>query len=146
MADGRFAGQESTLSVLDVTTGDVLIGDIALESSVVTFPFDLVKKQYMGEIGPTYRAFHDGWEAEIKVSPNDVGQIVSLANLLIAKASGASQDEIAISMKYISPIGAFQVVLRDAASEGLPLDMGGGHDFLMTSLKFKGKIYKIAKV
>ncbi len=144
MSDTRFAGQEATLSIVNTTTGDPLIADVLLESATVTLPFDVVKKQYMGEIGPRYRMFADGWEADIKVAPTSAPQMVELANLLVAKASGLIQDEIALQMKYVSPTGAFRIVLRDGACDGIPLDTGGGHEFLESGLKWKGQQFKIA--
>lgn len=143
----RFAGQENALTLVNSTTNDQLIPDMNLESCTVTLKFDLVQKQYMGEIGPDYREFADGAEVEFKFAHNDALQSVTLLNALLARAQGKSTDEFAIASKYVSPdAGSFRVILRDLHFSDIPLDLSGRKEFLMSTIKASCKIVKIAQV
>ena len=144
----RFAGQEAVLSLINSTTGDALIPDVGVESSKVSFPLVLTKKDFFGELGPDFREFGDGFEVSFKFEHVDADSAVSMLNQILAKAQGASVDEFALSMKYVSPDGgAFRVVLLDLHFENVgDLDLGGRTDFLMSELKAKGKKFKIKKV
>lgn len=142
----RFAGQEAVLSFVDTTTGDAILPDIAIASIDFDFPFELTKKEYIGEIGPDFREFADGWTAAIKFDPNNAAQFVTYVGLLKAKAEGASTDEFAIQLKFTAPdAGAFNIQLRDAHFEnGGGGSLSGRTDFLASGIKAKGKTYKIA--
>lgn len=144
----RYAGQDASASCVNSTTGDQLLPDMNIESIRFGFPFELTKKEFIGETGPTFREFADGWEAEIKFEPNDSGQIVAWANALKAKAESASADEFFLALRFNSPdAGSFRIVLQDAHFEAGPEgDIGSRTEFLASTIKAKGKSYKIAEV
>jgi hypothetical protein len=140
----RYAGAEGSLVLMNSTTGDELMAGMPLASIKWSFPLELVKKQYIGDIGPTYREFSDGYELEAEVEPDDAEKFVAIINAVKAKAEGASSDEFAAQAKYASPSGStFQVTFRDLHWEGIPGDMGGRTEFLKTTFKAKGKVYKV---
>ena len=144
----RYAGQDAVVACMNSTTGDQMLPDMNIESISFSFPFELTKKEFIGENGPTFREFADGWEAEIKFEPNDPDQVVAWANALKAKAESASSDEFFIPLRFNSPdTGSFRVVLKDAHFElGLDGQLGGRTDFLTSTIKAKGKTYKINTV
>jgi hypothetical protein len=144
MAGFRLAGQEGALSLLNTTTQDELLPALNLLSIKANFPFELVKREYIGETGPDYREFGDGYELEVEAEPDDADQIAAYLNAITAKAQGKSQDEFAAQMRLASPDGGtLQVTFRDIHWEGLPLDLGSRTDFLKLSLKGKGKVFKV---
>ena len=143
----RFAGQETALSLIDSTTGDALLADMAMENVKITFPFELTKMEFLGELGPDYREFGDGAEVTFKFMHTDAAQTVTACNAMIAKAQGKSNDEFALGTTFTSPDrGAFRVVLRDLHFEGVPLDMSGRTEFLESEITAKCKTFKIATV
>lgn len=144
MGKQRFAGQEGSVTVVDSTTGDALLADISVESFNVHLPFDVTKKDFIGEVGPDFREFSDGYEVELKVEHNDAAQTVDFINAIVAKARSESLDEFAASLKYVSPDGgAFRVILQDIHWEGPPLELAGRKEFLASTLKGKGKVFKV---
>lgn len=144
----RFAGQEEVLSLINSTTGDPMLPDVGVEQSKVGFPLVLVKKDFLGEIGPDYREFGDGYEVSFKFQHSDADSAVSYLNQVLAKAQGASVDEFALSMKFVSPVGGtFRVVLLDLHFENVgDLDMGSRTNLMDSEMKAKGKKFKIKKV
>jgi hypothetical protein len=143
----RFAGQEGALSILNSTTGDQLMPDLAFESCSVKFPFEVVTKQYIGEIGPDHREFSNGFEISVKFAPTSADQLATLLNLMLAKAQGKSNDEFLAQFKAISPDGGtLLITCRDIRWEGLPLDLAGRLDFLMGELNGKGKKAKVESI
>lgn len=143
----RYAGQEGSLTLINSTTQEQQLPSLNLESCSFGFPFELTKKQFIGEIGPVYREFADGYEAEFKFEPSDADEIVAYVNAVKAKAEGASTDEFAIQMRFASPDGpTLQVTFRDAHFEGLPFELGGRTEFLTGTHKVKGKTYKIQTI
>lgn len=143
----RYAGQEGSLTLINSTTQEQLLPTVNLESTNFGFPFELTKKQFMGDIGPTYREFADGWELEFKFEPDNADEIVAYANVVKAKAEGKSTDEFAFQVRFACPDGpTLQVTFRDGHFEGLPFEMGGRTDFLTGTHKVKGKTYKIQTI
>lgn len=140
----RFSGQEGSLYLLNATTGDALLEGIPIASIKGNLPFELVKKDYIGEKGPTFREFADGYEIEADLEPDDVGKLVTYINLLKAKAEGDSSTEFAVQMRVSAPDNAtFQVTFFDTHFEGIPLELGGRKELLKTTLKGKGSKYKV---
>lgn len=149
MATGglRFAGEEGVISVLNTTTGDQQMPDINIESATVTLALELTMKQFIGDLGPTFREFYNGYELELKLQPNDPAQLVAFMNAVIAKAQGLINDEFAVSFKAVSPDrGAFRVTCRDLHWDSLPLDLPSRTDFLTLTLKAKGNVCKFQTV
>jgi hypothetical protein len=143
----RFAGQEGALSLLNSTTGDQLMPDLAFESVEVSFPFEVVTKQYIGETGPDHREFSNGYEIKVKFAPTNADQLATIANAMIAKAQGKSNDEFMAQFKAASPDGGtLLITCRDIRWEGLPLNLAGRLEFLMGDLNGKGKKSKIESI
>ena len=140
----RYAGQEGTLTLINSTTQEQLLPSLNLESCSFGFPFELTKKQFMGEIGPTYREFADGWELEYKFELDQADQVVAYVNAIKAKAEGKSTDKFAFQVRFASPDGpTLQITFRDGHFEGLPFEMGGRTEFLTSTHRAKGAPYKI---
>lgn len=142
----RYSGQpgESSLTLINTTTQEQLLPSMALESVTVTLPLELVEKNYIGEVGPDFREFGKGYEVEFKMAHTDAGETVALVNAIKAKAEGKSVEEFALQTRYFSPGGAtYQITLRDLHFEGIPFELGGRTDFLMSTIKAKGKNYKV---
>jgi hypothetical protein len=140
----RYAGQEGSLTLINTTTQDQLLPSIGLESTSFSFPFELTQKQFIGEIGPDYREFANGWELEFKFEPTAAEEIVAYVNAIKAKAEGTSTDEFAVQLRFASPDGStLQVTFRDGHFEGLPFELGGRTEFLTGTHRMKGKFYKI---
>ena len=139
----RFAGQEAKLAIVNSTTQDPQCPDVALVSVNVTLKNELVKRDFVGETGPDYREFADGYDVEAEVELTNAAQIVTFVNALQAKAKGKSTDQFQIATKYVSPDGgSFRVVLPDVRWDSVPLNLGGRKDFLKTTLKGSGKTWK----
>lgn len=137
---GRFAGQEGKLSVIDSTTGDEVMPDLAFESVSIGTSFEIVTKQYIGETGPDHREFANGGDIKIKFAPTSAEKLATLANLMIAKAEGKSNDEFMAQFTASSPDGGtLLATCRDIHWEGLPLDLAGRLEFLMGDLNGKFK-------
>jgi hypothetical protein len=140
----RYAGQEAALTLINTSTQDQLLPSIGLESTSFAFPFELTQKQFIGEIGPDYREFANGWEVEFKFEPTIAEEIVAYVNAVKRKAEGASNEEFAVQLRFASPDGStLQITLRDGHFEGLPFDLGGRTEFLTGTHRMKGKFYKI---
>lgn len=140
----RYAGQEGSLTLINTTTQEQLLPTIGLESSSFGFPFELTKKQFIGELGPDYREFADGWELEFKFEPTNAEEIVAYVNVVKAKAEGKSTDEFAVQIRFASPDGpTLQITFRDGHFEGLPFEQAGRTEFLTGTHRMKGKTYKI---
>jgi hypothetical protein len=140
----RYSGQEGAISIIDSTTQDALIPDVNIESFSFSFPYELVKKEFIGELGPDYREFADGYEFGCKAEINNAAQFVTFVNLLKAKAEGKSADEFAAQIRMAGPdASTLQITFRDIHWEGLPFDLGSRTDFLTLDLKGKGKSYKV---
>lgn len=139
----RYAGAEAGLTLIN-GDGDEMMAGMPLASLKWSFPLELTKKQYIGDIGPTFREFSDGYELEAEVEPDNADDFVAIINAVKAKAEGANDGEFAANAKYASPSGStFQVTFYDLHWEGIPGDMGGRTDFLKTTFKAKGKKYKV---
>ena len=139
----RFAGQESKLALVNSTTQDPILPDIAVVSMTGTLKNELVKRNFLGETGPDHREFADGYELEIEVEITDAAQIVTFINAMQAKAKGKSNDQFSASTKYVSPDGgSFRLVFPDLRWDSTPMNMGGRTDFLKTTLKASGKTWK----
>lgn len=140
----RYAGQEGALVLINSTTQEQLLPTLNLESTSFGLPFNLTKKDFIGDLGPTYREFPDGWECEFKFEPNEAEEVAAYVNAIKAKAEGESVDEFAIQLRFASPDGStLQITFRDAHFEGLPFDLGGRTEFLTGTHRCKGKVYKI---
>jgi hypothetical protein len=140
----RYAGQEGSLVLINSTSQDQLLPTIGLESTSFGFPFELTKKQFIGQIGPDYREFADGWELEFKFEPANAEEVVAYVNAIKAKAEGKSVDEFAAQLLFASPDGpTLQITFRDGHFEGLPFELSGRTEFLTGTHRMKGKIYKI---
>lgn len=140
----RYAGQEGALTLINATTQEQLLPSIGLESTSFGFPFELTKKQFIGQIGPDYREFADGWETEFKFEPQQADEVVAYVNVAKAKAEGKSTDEFALQLRFASPDGpTLQITLRDGHFEGLPFELAGRTEFLTGTHRMKGKTYKI---
>lgn len=139
----RFAGQESKLAIVNSTTQDPIMPDIATVSMNAMLKQELVKRDFIGETGPDYREFADGYDIEIEVELTNAAQIVTFINAMQAKAKGLSNDQFGGSMKYSSPDGgSFRLVFPDIRWDTTPLNLGGRKDFLKTTLKGSGKTWK----
>ena len=139
----RFAGQESKLAIVNSTTQDPIMPDIAAISMNAMLKQELVKRDFLGETGPDYREFADGFDIEIEVELTSAAQIVAFVNAMQAKAKGKSNDQFASSMKYVSPDGgSFRLAFPDVRWDTTPLNLGGRKDFLKTTLKGSGKTWK----
>jgi len=144
MSDGRFAGQEGSLVLLDVTTNDAILPDVYIESWTFEPQVELTEKKFIGEIGPHYREFANGYSLEVKVQFNDAAQSVAWLNLMKARLEGASNDEFAAGLKYTAlDLSAFRVTCRDLHLESDPMEFAGQTDFLQSTIKFKGTQYKV---
>ncbi len=144
---GRFSGngEECSLSVLNSTTKDPICADAGLEKLTFTIPFELTKKQFIGDVGPTYREFGDGYEITFTIEHTQADQVVTLINALSARAQGSSSDEFAAGCTFKSADGgSFRLSFYDLHFEGIPLDLSGRTEFLTTELKAKGKTFKAA--
>ena len=145
MSDGRFTGQQGSLVLQDITTGDAILPDVHIESWTFAVEIELTEKAFIGEVGPTFREFAKGYSLELKVEYNDAAQVVAWINAMQARLSGASSDEIASSLKYTSRDGqAFRVTCRDLHIESNPFELGGQTEFLSGTIKFKGNQYAVA--
>lgn len=139
----RYAGAEGGVTLINAD-GDELMPGMPVSSVKWSFPLELTKKQYIGDTGPTFREFSDGYELEVECDPDNADDFVAMINAVKDKADGANSDEFAAQAKYASPSGStFQVTFRDLHWEGIPGDMGGRTDFLKTTFKAKGKVYKV---
>lgn len=144
MSDGRFAGREGSLVLLNSTTGDSILGDVNIESWTVDPLVELTEHMFCGEIGPHHRAFSKGYSLKLKVQFNDVAQAVAFYSLMKARLDGANQDEFAAGLKYRNDLGqAFRITCRDMQPESLPAEVGGQTEFLSGDLSFKGRDYKV---
>jgi hypothetical protein len=140
----RYAGQEGALVLINSTTQEQKLPSMAIESTSFGFPFELTKKQFIGELGPDYREFADGYELEFKFEPTDADEVVDYVNAIKAKAEGRSTDEFAAQLRYASPDGStLQITFRDLHWEGLPFEQASRTDFLTGTHRCKGKVYKI---
>jgi hypothetical protein len=148
MAAGlRFAGQDASITLANLTTGAQVVPDIPIEKSTITFNMVVNKKEFLGEIGPDYREFTDGVTIDLSVEPNDAGQIVDLVSQIQAKAQGASTDQFAYSAQFTSPDGGvFRVVVPDIHWDTFALEMAGRTELASTTLKAMAKTFKIQKV
>lgn len=143
-SDGRFAGQQGSLVLLDSTSNDAILPDVNVESWTFEPQIELTEKAFVGEVGPVFREFSKGYSLELKVEYNDAAQAVAWINLMKARLEGASSDEFAAGLKYTSLAGdAFRVTCRDLHIESNPFELGGQMDFLSGTVKFKGNQYKV---
>lgn len=143
----RLAGQEGALTLINSTTQEQMMPSLFLESVTVTFPFEVVTKQFIGETGPTHRAFGNGYEVEFKIEHDNAAEVVAMANAILAKVQGLSTDEFALQTRYRNADGdVLQITLRDLVFEGIPFELGGRTDFLTSSIKAKGKTFKIQAI
>ena len=143
----RFAGQEGALTLLNSTTQDELLPAAPLLSVKVNLPFELVKREFIGEKGPDYREFADGYEIEVEFEPDSADLIAAYANAILAKARGESSDQFAAQFRVAAIDDAtLQITCLDIHWEGVPFDLGGRTEFLKSSLKGKGKTCKVQVV
>lgn len=143
----RYTGENGEITLLNSTTGEQLLPSMAIESFDFNFPFDLVQKDFIGNNGPTFREFADGYEFNFKLQPNNGAEVVDYVNALKAKAEGTSADEFAAQVRLKSPgLPTIQVTFRDMHFSGNPFSVGGRKEFLTLDQKTKGTNYKIAVI
>lgn len=143
----RYAGQDGTLVLLNTTTQAQLLPGLNIASINFGFPFELLKKTYIGQIGPQYREFDDGYELEWKFDVHDAGLLVAYANAVKGKARGESNLEFAAMIRYVAlDAPTLQVVFRDMHWEGLPFESGGQRELLSATHRTKGAEYLIRTI
>lgn len=144
MSDGRFAGREGVIVLLNSTTGDGILPDVNVESWTIEPLVELTEHAFTGEIGPHFRPFSKGYSLKVKVQYNNVAQFVAFYNLMKARLEGANSDEFAAGLKCRSDLGeAMRFTCRDLQPESLPAELGGQTEFLSGDLSFKGRDYKV---
>lgn len=142
----RYDGQNTSLAWFNTTTKEEQIPDMKWEKCKVSFPFKLADHRFIGQLGPEFREFYDGAEAEVEFQPHVGLDYVSVHNAIKAKSQGKSNDEFSIAFELTSPDDqTIRVILLDVHfEENLPLDLGGQQEFVTSSIKVKCQRYKVA--
>lgn len=140
----RYSGQEASISIRNGTTRADFLVDVPVVNFNWSMPFELVKKDFIGQAGPDYREISNGYELDLEIEPNNGKDFVDFINTLRDKALGKITDEFIVQALYEATADGvtFQVTFYDVHWEGVPGSLGGRNEFLKSSLKGKGKYMK----
>src|SRR5260221_7404752 len=103
MALLRLAGQEASVAIINVSTGDQAMPDVLSEKWSFSILSDIVQKLFIGDIGPQFRSFSNGYEGTISLQYNSAEQMVAFYNAIIAKNAGSINDIFSVSGRVNPP-------------------------------------------
>lgn len=142
----RIKGQEVVVDIVSPDGRESALGDVV--SASATFQFDILRQRLLGETSDRKDDIFRGTEGEMELQlekPEALLFINSVKDRATRRIASSSRFNITMTLNF-PDAGQARIVLEDVKFGNIPINVGGGDEYVTMNLTFEGEDGRILSV